>query len=132
MGEWLDRALIVSPVFYALCTTEAGYAKILKGMGVPKDEWPSFTSFGAGATTHFFTKDGKTSAVVCVLSPKGVTKTQIHALLTHEAVHLWQEILEQLHENKPSIEFEAYSIQMLTQNLVFAYEKQMQANRKAK
>jgi hypothetical protein len=124
MGEWLDRALMVSPVYYALCTTEAGYHKILKGMGVDKDTWPPFTSFDAGGTTHFFTKGDKVSAVVCVKNDKSLDKLQIYALLVHEAVHIWQEILQNIHEKAPSQEFEAYSIQKISQNLMYSYDKQ--------
>lgn len=44
-------------------------------------------------------------------------------MLTHEAVHIWQEIKLQLGEKEPSYEFEAYSIQNISQNLMEAYKR---------
>ena len=131
MGEWLDRAVIVSPIYYGLCTNEAGYHKLLRGLKVPKDTWPSFVLPNSGATTHYFTtEEGKVSAIVCILVPKGITLIQIHSLLTHEAMHLWREIRQQLREEEPSPEFEAYAIQAISQNLMYSYEKQTTPKKK--
>lgn len=44
-------------------------------------------------------------------------------LLCHEAVHVWQEICERIGEEKPSQEFQAYSIQTILQELMRAYCK---------
>lgn len=48
---------------------------------------------------------------------------QIHGLLLHEAVHIWQELKEKMGEESPSVEFEAYSIQALAQDLFELYER---------
>ena len=49
---------------------------------------------------------------------------QLAAMLTHEAVHMWQVARERLGEDKPSQEFEAYAIQALTQRLLEEFERQ--------
>jgi hypothetical protein len=59
-----------------------------------------------------------------------VSIIQIHALLTHEAMHLWREIRNQIGEKEPSAEFEAYAIQKITQNLAYSYEKQTTTKKK--
>lgn len=46
---------------------------------------------------------------------------QVHGLLLHEAVHIWQELKERMGEGEPSIEFEAYSIQAIAQDLFEMY-----------
>jgi hypothetical protein len=42
-------------------------------------------------------------------------------MLVHEAVHVWQFHCENIGEREPSIEFEAYSIQAVSQFLMEAY-----------
>jgi hypothetical protein len=124
---WLERGLVVSPVYYALVVTQAQFEKALKSLNIEKSEWPPFMKTShANATTHFFTKStGEECAIVCMPKklPKGVTKLQAYALLVHEAVHIWQAIKDYLGERDPSKEFEAYSVQRIAQSLMFAYEE---------
>lgn len=48
---------------------------------------------------------------------------QVHGLLLHEAVHIWQELKLRMGEYDPSIEFEAYSIQAIAQDLFEMFEE---------
>ena len=124
MSIWLNRELFVSPIYYGLCTSEKQFTKTLKALKIPKAEWPSFVNVGANATTHHFeASNGSKSAVICIQVPKGKTVSQIVGLLAHEAVHIWQEIKKSIGEKEPSSEFEAYSVQWLTQCLVHKYFK---------
>jgi len=43
-------------------------------------------------------------------------------LLIHEAVHVWQNVRDLISEDRPSREFEAYSIQSIAQKLIDAYK----------
>lgn len=122
--KWLDRALLVSPYHYGLCKTEKAFRKELKRLCVPKADWPQFlASKSANATTHFFEKrDGiGLCCIVCMPVANGVSKPQICGLLVHEAAHIWQEIRENIGEQSPSKEFEAYAIQTISQRLMEAY-----------
>ena len=127
--KWLSRTLIVSPYCYGLCRCEKDFHRELKRLNVPRKEWPPFIGGGgdgasnsSDATTHFFeNKVRGVMAIVCVGSTRGRTRAQVHALLTHEAVHVWQAIRDNIGETKPSMEFEAYSIQAIVQNLITAY-----------
>ena len=47
---------------------------------------------------------------------------QIHGLLLHEAVHIWQEVKLRMGEESPSSEFEAYSVQAIAQDLFEMFE----------
>jgi hypothetical protein len=80
---------------------------------------------GAGAVTHFFDgiEDSADVAIVCIEKKAERSDVLTHVYLTHEAVHVWQQIRELLGEFS-SIEFEAYSIQAITQNLIEAYHKE--------
>jgi len=117
---WLNRRLVDSPVYFCLCFNEKQFKKKLKHLKV-KEEL-AFVNCGSDATTHYFTKpDGKTAAIVCLKQNKDLKSEQHIALLVHEAVHVWQRARESIGEHEPSKEFEAYSIQSITQELLRYY-----------
>lgn len=126
--QWCDRAIIVSPIRYALCTSEAAFHAELRRLEIPTHEWPQFVTPGKDATTHHFeeTSERHALAIVCLGSTEGHTPVGIAALLVHEAVHVWQEICERMGEHNPSREFEAYSVQWLSQELMDAYAKTLE------
>lgn len=131
--KWLDRALVVSPYYYGLCLDDADFRCELKKLKVPKDQWPPFLATQqADATAHFFEGDGGVrSCIVTLGSTKGRSVAQIHAMLVHEAVHLWQEIRADIGEKQPSSEFEAYAVQTLSQRLMEAYSEAKRKPRRA-
>ena len=115
---WCNRVLITSPVYIALCLSPKEFRATLKGMGIPSTKWPDPQGTPhSHATTHFFERKGKISAVVYLGSAKGREAEEVCGLLVHEAVHIWQEIRANLGEKFPSSEFEAYSIQAISQAL---------------
>ena len=101
---WLDRALVEAPFCYTLATDETLFHKALR---------------------HLFESGAKLTYVVCIRSRDGMSMPQVAALVTHEAVHMWQTARERLGERSPSTEFEAYAIQALTQRLLEEYERQV-------
>ena len=60
-------------------------------------------------------------AIVQIKDESQWSLNQIHGLLLHEAVHIWQELKLKMDEEKPSTEFEAYSIQTIAQDLFEMY-----------
>lgn len=121
MIKWLDRTLIQSPVHIALCTDEKSFHKELKRLGLPRE--PYICGEYANATTSKYEHKptGKLCAIVTIKPQKHWHRAGIDALLVHEAVHIWQWIKEILGEHDPSKEFEAYSIQAISQYLIEAY-----------
>jgi hypothetical protein len=128
---WLDRNIMVSPIYYCLCLTERQFHSELKRLKVDRDSWPSFIKKDkwANATVNFFQYKDKHCAIVC-MNITDETLVQAHCLLVHESVHIWQEICEIIGESNPSSEFEAYSIQYLSQQLILSYEKLKKKSRK--
>lgn len=125
MSKWIDRALIISPVYYTLCTDEKDFYKQMKYIRMPIKEQPEFMVEGSGATTHSFNcDDGRHVAIVCI-GTDNKNFGEVCSLLAHEAVHIFQFIRELMGEKNPSVEFEAYSIQMITQQLIIEYERQI-------
>lgn len=122
--KWLNRSIITSPLHFALCLKAKDFQRELKRLNVPRDDWPNFIlNEYSHATTHFLQRRGKIIAIVCLGSTKGRTPVEINGLLVHEAVHIWQEIRENIGEARPSSEFEAYSIQAIAQSLMDAYRE---------
>lgn len=117
---WCDRELIRSPLYIGLCLSEKRFAKEMKRLSIENP--PSFLKTShANATAHFFIKDGKETVIVTMGKHKGQDPICVAGLLVHEAVHIWQAIKDNIGEQSPSIEFEAYSIQAISQQLMSAY-----------
>lgn len=123
--KWIKRAIIESPYCIGLCQKERDFHKELKRLKIPKKQWPQWLKSGYSARVHIFTNDGTNdkSCIVCIGKRKGRSIYAAYGLLVHEAVHIWQHICEDLNECSPSPEFEAYSIQMISQGLIAAYKK---------
>jgi hypothetical protein len=124
--QYLDRSLVISPIYYALCTSEKAYKKEMKRLGISKNDTPSFIkNEWSHATVHHLDNKGKSISLVCIdkkqCEKDNRTPNEICGLLIHEAVHIWQEIKENIGEYEPSAEFEAYSIQCIAKRLIEAY-----------
>lgn len=123
--KWLDRALMVSPYYYGLCCTEKQFHRELRRMKIDRANWPPFLNTPqANATLHTWNNaEGKLMAIICIGDGHKHSIPQVHAMLVHEAVHLWQFIRQHIGEKAPSDEFEAYSVQTISQRLMEAYEE---------
>ncbi len=119
---WLNRDLVRGP-YLALCLTKKDFKKHLKDLGVKRRV--KFVSRGANATTHHLqNKERGIASIVCLGNWKGREGIEIAGLLVHEAVHVWQEYHRSIREEFPSSEFEAYSIQTLSQSLMQEFLRQ--------
>lgn len=121
---WLDRALFVAPIHYALCMDEGAFQRELSRLKVPASSRPPFVAQSAAATVHFFeeTDGARKSAIVCMRPPRnGANLADTVALLAHESMHIWREIRETIGEDRPSSEFEAYCLQGIVARLVDAF-----------
>lgn len=79
-----------------------------------------FLSLGCPAQVDYY-DDGK-HCIVQLGETEDKSLIAIHGLLLHEAVHIWQRTKYLMGEKEPSIEFEAYSIQRIAQDLFDMYE----------
>jgi hypothetical protein len=127
--EWLDRTIIRSPVFYALATSQKLLDQELKRLKVPHN----FGINKGDASTNFLTnEDGDPVAIVCLFNYKALDILQVYSLLVHEAVHVFQEIRDNIGEKYPSSEFEAYAIQRISQSLMFEFNRQTKGKSRAR
>lgn len=80
-----------------------------------------FLSMGAGAQVDYY--DSGKYCIVQLGEVADRNLLQIHSLLLHEAVHVWQRVKALMGEKEPSIEFEAYSIQRIALDLFSMFEE---------
>lgn len=120
--EWLNRAIVNAP-YYCLCLTPKAFRSALDH--IEAEEYPTFLHDGGHATTHHFEYQGKKVALVCMDPGFADDPIVIAGLLTHEAVHIWQKAVK-LHREfiDQDGEFEAYSIQWISQQLMWEYVRQ--------
>ncbi|MDR6628361.1 hypothetical protein J2X86_000349 [Acinetobacter lwoffii] len=80
-----------------------------------------FLSLGCPAQVDYY--DGGKHCIVQLGDCSERTMIEIHGLLLHEAVHIWQRIRKLMGEKEPSSEFEAYSIQRIAQDLFAMFQE---------
>jgi hypothetical protein len=115
---WLDRGW--QPVYHGFCPSEAAWKREMRKLKVKGEAYPD----SAGRCTTF-THEDKTCCIV-TLGPQadapGRTRVEIAGLLCHEATHVWQEVQKSMNDpGKPSVEFEAYSMQAIFMGLYQAW-----------
>jgi len=122
---WHDRSLVDGP-YVTLVFSEEEYLKATKHSGIPKAERGSWLgSPQSNGTCTTFTMDSKLICIVAVQLEAAVENVSVQGLLIHEAVHIWQNYRRHIGETNPSDEFEAYSIQSISQRLLDAYESRL-------
>lgn len=80
-----------------------------------------FLSMNCAAQVDFY--QDSAYAIVQIGDTSKRTSVEIHGLLLHESVHVWQRIRQRMGEHNPSTEFEAYSIQSIAQDLFAMFEE---------
>ena len=73
----------------------------------------------ANATTNFIINDNGQNRMVIYMPYSDVDLIFKQGLVIHECVHIWQEIKEIMNEKNPSSEFEAYSVQCISQDMLY-------------
>jgi len=121
MSLWLKRDLITGP-YLRLCLSAKEYEAELKSLKLAKGG-PFPSERGIARCNWYTHKNGDLMCFVClhgdVLEDRD--GPQIAALIVHEAVHVFQRYRNWVGESKPSSEFEAYSIQTISQRLMYAF-----------
>ncbi|MGL2945419.1 hypothetical protein ACSVHN_16680 [Acinetobacter baumannii] len=103
-------------VKYTLARNQMHMDLLLENM----DEADQFLDMGADAQVSTFS-DGE-YAIVQIGDTADKDQIQVYGLLLHEAVHIWQIVKRRMSEHEPSVEFEAYSIQAIAQDLFEMFE----------
>lgn len=105
----------IFPVQFGYCPSPKAYKAELERLGFTNTDWPDFP-----ACTTTMRYDGNVACIVTIRD-HDIDPMRIAAGLAHEATHIWQAIVEKMHEKNPSDEFMAYTIEYITLKLLRAY-----------
>jgi hypothetical protein len=109
------------PLTVGMATNEKDFYKEMQRLRVPYSN--GFVSPGASASVKFFDQGGKSMAIICIdrKSHKKTSWRHVVSVLTHEAVHVWQEAKRVMGVELIDDEIEAYSIQWIAQMALLEY-----------
>lgn len=124
--RWLDRRIGPAGPYLALCLDDMEFQQAMAHLKAPS--CPRWVNHGSNATTHTFEheKNG-ICCVVCLSSFKDRDPIEVAGLLVHEAVHVWQAYCNDIGEDRPGIEQEAYGVQAIAQELMAEFARRMGA-----
>jgi hypothetical protein len=127
--KWLDRSIVYG-VYYTLCTTREMFEREVKRMTgyPPASKDPNYWCMPGMACVHTLEqKNSPMPACVVCIDAAAHAERPIAAVskLVHEATHIKQRIMEVIGEDSPSKEFEAYTMQNLTDELLAEYKRQV-------
>lgn len=114
---WCDSAWF--PFYYGFCPNEKAWAAQMRNMKIKNAPYPT----SVGACTQFIRDNGDLIVLVTIRDNvhKHFSKIGILGFLTHEATHVWQNMIDKMGEQGPSREFEAYAIQNISLELWRAF-----------
>lgn len=123
--DWCSRSLMVGP-YLCLVLSEEAFHRAFDDLGQEKEGRPSWVlNSQSNATCHTLgNQKDELCAVVAIRGVEGRTGIEVAGLLLHEAVHVWQRYRAHIGETDPSLEFEAYSIQHIAQQLMQSFADQ--------
>lgn len=127
---WLDRHTVRAP-YLALCLNERAFQAVARHCDL-KDPG-TWLNPGFEACTHTWSQKGKLMCVVCLDPAPGLNDPIATAcLLVHEAVHVYQQLCDSIGETQPGKEFEAYTVQGISDRLMREFVRQMQPKSKTR
>lgn len=103
---------------YCLVVSKKDAKKVIKKYKLDAGDLPA--DIGSDAYAYH---DPNTRIVVVRLIAEDLSLVEVMGLIVHEATHVKQYIMEQISEHNPSDEFEAYTMQEITKNLIQDYFK---------
>jgi hypothetical protein len=121
--EWLNRDILNSEVWYTLCTSREMYYAEMKKCNMLHHAG-EFPEKGACVMTFTTPTTKRKCCIVNVSVDPSRTGIVIAGLLVHEAVHIFQEMMDRIGEKYPASEQQAYGIQWISQQLMWEYVRQ--------
>lgn len=122
--KWLERYTVFAP-YVTLCLSRAEFLAAAKHCFVEDDgQWLDMDQ--QMACVHTWERGGKIVCIVC-MHPDALQADPIEvaATLVHEAVHVFQRLCDSIGEREPSREFEAYSIERISEQLMREYRRRL-------
>lgn len=121
---WLERRIAAPGPHLTLCLTEEQYRKACRHIRCTCPQ-PWILNDWSSATAHYYETENGLTAIVCMRGWEGRDPIEVAGLLVHEATHIWQEYAARIGEVSPGREQEAYAIQSISQELMWAFREQV-------
>ncbi len=112
---WIDRGWQNAHIGF--CPSEKAWVREMKLLGTPEERYPTT----AGHCQTFEHRDIRSLHILVTIADEPMTLAQLVGIIAHECMHVWRFVREHMGEKKPSVEFEAYSMQAITQDIFCAY-----------
>lgn len=123
--RWLDRRIAAPGPYLALVFSQEEYERAMRHCRI-KDPGSWLKTTHAHATTNFCRNPrGQSVAIVSLSDWQGRDPIEVAGLLVHEAVHVWQEYVNNIGEQYPGHEQEAYGVQAIAQELMAEFARRM-------
>lgn len=121
--KWINRDFQPPPPYVCLVKDAKTFRRQCIRVGCK--EIPLYPDTSAARTWFMHNGTGGLCAFVCLnmAKIKGHNRTEVYCLLVHEAVHVCQEWMDDIGEDKPGKEQEAYAIQWISAKLINAWEE---------
>lgn len=122
--QWLGRGIAMPAPYLTLCLNKKEFNKVISKLTKQEVLFPV-----TGALCTTVTRPGTTDVCAVISVSKQAQQqpfVEVHGLLVHEAVHVWQAYAESISEDAPAIEQEAYAIQCISQELFAEYARRTQ------
>lgn len=119
-AKWLKRRFTMPGPYLTLCLSAEEYRAAMHHLKI--FDMPAWVNDGASATAHACQNDvGDLVVIVCMRDWEDLELVESIGLLTHEAVHVWQQWCDRYGETHPGAEQEAYAIQSISQELIHEF-----------
>ena len=120
--KWLDRDTVRAP-HVTLCLSDKEFQRAVKHCKV-ENPGPWLDEKRNMAVVHTWENQGALACVVC-LHPDAAKADpiQVACTLVHESVHIFQRLCDSIGEASPSAEFEAYSIERISEGLMREFKR---------
>lgn len=120
---WCNRGYF--PGYFGFCPNEKAWNNEMRRLEIKeRAQYPN----SDGRCSFFTSPEGKSLTIVTIGEQVDkLDSIAIACLIVHEAMHVMQNLMEHMGEKNPSSEFEAYSIQTITLELMVAYSKTRRA-----
>ena len=116
------------PLYFGYCPNAKTWNYEIKCLGIDGPcVYPPYRAHSHFASMVVFdnVKKGDSRGKVCLVTldtRRHNSLQEVYSSIVHESVHVWQTLRNYIGENDPSIEFEAYSIQNISDSLFAAFQ----------
>lgn len=117
--RWLSRDTVRAPRLL-LVLSQSEFLRAAKECGID-DPGQWLDEDRNPAVLHSWESRGRLSCLLCLNAPDNYDPIDVATTIVHESVHVFQRLCDSIGEQEPSREFEAYSIERISETFMREY-----------